>query len=75
MSISYFNTFLFPPIAAIRYGRRALGMTGKEEGDFEGSRPGPLNNILEKVFALERHFVWRASMPFGVSLLAILRQG
>lgn len=72
--ISYFNTLLFPPIAAVRWGRQVLGLASKEQGDFEGSHPGLLNNILEGVFALERHLVWRTSMPFGVSLLATLRQ-
>jgi SAM-dependent methyltransferase len=72
--ITYFNTLLFPPIAAVRWGRKALGMANSEQGDFEGSRPGILNDILEGVFASERHIVCRTSMPFGVSLLAMLRR-
>lgn len=72
--ITYFNTLLFPPIAAVRWGRKVLGAANSEQGDFEGSRPGLLNNILEGVFASERHIVQRATMPFGVSLLATFRR-
>lgn len=71
--ITYFNTFLFPPIATVRWGRQVIGAADNAQGDFAGSRPGLLNNFLEGVFAFERHLVGRASLPFGVSLLATLR--
>jgi hypothetical protein len=35
---------------------------------------GPLDPLLERVFASERHVVRRGSLPFGVSLLAVARR-
>jgi SAM-dependent methyltransferase len=70
--LTYFNTLLFPPIAAVRWTRRLL--RAKETGsDAEMSRPGVVNGLLAKVFAAERFVVPRARLPFGVSLLAMLR--
>ena len=69
-SITYFNTLLFPPVAAVRWVRRALGAPGEVRSDFDDSQPGLLNDLLAAVFALERHLVCRVPMPVGVSLLA-----
>jgi SAM-dependent methyltransferase len=70
---TYFNTLLLPPIAAVRWVRRALGHTEGEQSDFEDNRPGLANEALRAVFAAERHLVGRIPMPIGVSLLATLR--
>ena len=70
--VSYFNTFLFPPIAAVRWARRCAGLIKDTGSDFDGN-PGLLNNILRGIFGLERHLITRVPMPVGVSLLAILR--
>ncbi|TMA57135.1 MAG: class I SAM-dependent methyltransferase [Deltaproteobacteria bacterium] len=69
-SITYFNMLLFPPVAAVRWVRRALGTPGEVRSDFDDSQPGLLNDVLAGVFALERHLVHRVPMPVGVSLLA-----
>jgi SAM-dependent methyltransferase len=71
-AISYFNTLLFPAVAAIRWTRR---MAGLDDGgsDLESSHPGLANELLATVFATERHFVRKVPMPVGVSLLATLR--
>ena len=68
--LSPFNTLLFPPIAAVR----ALGkVTGKEESD--DRLPSPtVNKLLTGLFGLERHLIGRLPMPFGVSLVAVLRK-
>lgn len=71
--ITYFNVLLFPPIAAIRWGRRLLGLSDRSRSDFEGSRPGWINETFAMLFACERHLVGRVPMPLGVSLLATLR--
>ena len=72
--VSYFNTLLFPPVAAVRWARRGLGAQGEVRSDFEDNRPGLANDILTRVFALERHLVHRLPMPIGVSLLAVARR-
>lgn len=68
--LSFFNTLLFPPIAAARL----LGkLAGREEAD-DRMPAAPLNRLLAAVFGLERHLVGRAPLPFGVSLIAVLRR-
>jgi SAM-dependent methyltransferase len=71
--INYFNTFLFPIAAVIRATRRLVGTDGRARSDFEGSRPGVLNNMLSQLFSAEKHLVNRVPLPFGVSLLATCR--
>lgn len=69
--ISYFNTFLFPPIAAMRFLARVLGRNG---GANQGIVPGPVNALLTFIFSSERHVLRRGSLPFGVSLFALARR-
>ena len=71
--VSYFNSILFPPIAAIRWARRALGLNERARTDFEDNRPGLVNEALAALFGLERYLVDRIPMPWGVSLLAVVR--
>lgn len=68
--LSYFNTLLFPMIA----GARILGkLIGKESAD--DTLPGArLNKALERVFGWEARLVGRLSLPFGVSLVAVVRR-
>ena len=68
--LSPFNSLLFPPIAAVRL----LGkLTGKDDSD--DAMPGALvNRTLDTVFGLERSLIGRVPMPFGVSLVAVLRR-
>jgi SAM-dependent methyltransferase len=70
---SYFNTALLPVIGFVRVARRLLGRVDAERSDFEQGRPGLVNEILARVFALERHVVGRVRLPVGVSLLAVAR--
>jgi SAM-dependent methyltransferase len=71
--VTYFNTFLFPPIAVMRWMRRALGFADRARSDFEDNQPGWLNDVLTTIFAAEAHLVQRVALPIGVSLLAILQ--
>jgi SAM-dependent methyltransferase len=68
--ISPFNTLLYPPIAAVRL----LGkLTGKESSD--DAMPGAgVNRLLDTIFGLEKDLIGRVPMPFGVSLVAVLRR-
>lgn len=69
---SYFNTFLFPPIAAVRLVCRLFGIRGRES-DFDLNSPF-VNRILAAVFNTERALLRHVRYPFGVSILAVFRK-
>lgn len=69
--LTYFNTLLFPPIAAIRLFRRAVPQARSTESDFSFPAPGPLNAMLGSIFGSESAIVARADIPFGVSILCL----
>jgi len=67
---TYFNTLLFPPIAALRVFRNIFpGGAPNGASDFDTRLPSSFEKTLEKLFALEQHAIGRASLPFGVSIL------
>lgn len=67
---TYFNTLLFPPIAAFRLLARILPrQTSGSGSDFEYSA-GPLNDLMYHVFASERNLLRFMNLPFGVSIYA-----
>jgi SAM-dependent methyltransferase len=70
--ISYFNTVLFPPIAAVRVAGRLFRGRRPEVSDMVAVRE-PFNGILHSLFAVERHALAAVSFPFGVSLIAVAR--
>lgn len=68
---SYFNTFLFPAISAVRLLKIAAGRKG---GDDE-ALPAPwLNRALNAVFGAEAGPLRHLDLPFGVSILLIGRR-
>jgi SAM-dependent methyltransferase len=67
---SYFNSLLFPPIAAVRVLQR-LGPKREARSDVETAGPVWANRLLEAVFSAERFLVPRLRLPVGVSLLAL----
>lgn len=71
--MTYFNTFLFLPIAVVRliarYGRQAH----KAEGDFAYVRRQS-NAVLFTLFGVERFFLRYLNFPFGVSAFAVARK-
>ena len=67
---SYFNSLLFPPIAAVRLIGKVLGRDSSDD-----AMPiGAVNATLNGIFVLERHLIGRVPMPFGLSLISILRR-
>lgn len=68
--LSPFNSLLFPPIAAVRLAGK---LTGKDDSD-DAMPSAPVNTILDTIFGLERMLIGRVPMPFGVSLVAVLRR-
>jgi SAM-dependent methyltransferase len=68
---SYFNTLLFPPIAAIRAIKMATGST---LADDDAMPPAPLNCLLAGLFGAELTWLRHASLPIGVSIVVIGRR-
>ena len=69
---SYFNTFLFLPIALVRLVCRCFGIRGRES-DFDLNNP-LVNRLFFGVFNAERKLLRHARFPFGVSLLAVFKK-
>ena len=69
--VSYFNTWLFPVISALRIAKR---LTGNHHSDDERMPSPMVNSLLKFIFSSERHLLGRLSLPFGVSIMAIARK-
>jgi SAM-dependent methyltransferase len=68
---SYFNTLLFPPIAAIRALKMAAGSTAADD---DAMPSAPINRLLTGLFGAELGWLRRASLPVGVSIVLIARK-
>lgn len=69
---TYFNTFLFLPIAIVRILSKWFNLK-ERESDFDiNSRL--LNSIFYFIFNLEIYFLKFLSFPFGVSILIVLKK-
>ncbi len=73
--VRYFNSLLFPPIAAIRLLARTLPKRSSADADsvstdFDIVKDGPLNELLARVFSFEARLLG-VKIPFGVSILLI----
>lgn len=75
--LTYLNALLFPPIAAVRLLRRLehrLRPRIPAQSDFRYPAPRPVNFALGALFGAERVILKRADIPFGVSILALVRK-
>lgn len=70
--LSYYNSSLFPAVAAVRLLHKLL--PAGEAGNELALPPAPMNALLENLFAAERHLLGRVGLPFGVSLIAMARK-
>ncbi len=68
--LSYFNSFLLAPIAAVRLLGRLIG----QDGAGTGLPPGSINMALLKLLGFEARLLGRSNLPVGVSLVAIARR-
>jgi SAM-dependent methyltransferase len=75
---SYFNTFLFPLVATVRFLTKLLPKQEKKNQNQISSDlvvPSRLvNQILKFIFASERYFISKFPFPFGVSVLLLARK-
>lgn len=67
-TLSYCNSWLFPPVAVVRLLRKCLpkGNAGTELA----LPPAPINKLLAMLFASERYLLPFMKLPFGISLVA-----
>jgi SAM-dependent methyltransferase len=68
--LSYFNSVLFPLVAAARI----VGKITRKDSADDKLPSATVNAVLNKVFGLEASLIGRVPMPFGVSLVAVLRR-
>lgn len=69
--ISYYNTLLFPVVFAVRLLNNVLQRDGTSDIDMPSL---PLNFVLEKIFGIEKYLLRFINLPFGVSILAVVRK-
>jgi SAM-dependent methyltransferase len=69
---TYFNSFLFPAVAAVRLLQKLFKIETKASISIDLNLPAkPINQLLATLFASERHFMGRIRLPFGVSALLV----
>jgi hypothetical protein len=71
VTASYFNTLLFPPIAAIRALKMATGSTAADD---DAMPPTPINSLLAGLFGAELTWLKLAPLPVGVSIVVIAQR-
>lgn len=71
---SYFNTWLFPPIALVRLIRRMCKSDVHHQEDKLANPADWINRILYRVFASEKYLLKLSNLPFGVSILLVARK-
>lgn len=69
--LSHYNTLLFPPAAAARLASKFLAE--RNEPTDLAIPPRFLNSMLAAVMDSETHLLGRVPLPFGLSLVAVVR--
>ena len=69
--ISYYNTLLFPAVFLVRMLNNLLHREGASDTDMPGSA---MNYVLKKIFGIEKYLLRYFNLPFGVSVLAVVRK-
>jgi SAM-dependent methyltransferase len=70
--LSHYNTLLFAPAAAVRLASKLMP-SRSGDGDLR-IPPRPLNNLLARLMRSESNLLGRMPMPFGLSLVAVVRK-
>jgi ubiquinone/menaquinone biosynthesis C-methylase UbiE len=70
--ITYANMFLFP-VALLKRMLERLHKNREPKSDL-AIKVGPFNNILMGILSLEAPLISRASLPFGLSVIALARK-
>ena len=69
--ISYYNTILFPVVFLVRMLNNIMKRDGASDLDMPGTA---MNFVLKKIFGIEKYLLRYLNLPFGVSVLAVVRK-
>jgi hypothetical protein len=70
-----YSTFLFPPLYVFRKARSLFRRPGDEaRSDFHAPVPAPIGAVIDLAYRVEAAAIDVASVPFGVSFLALARK-
>lgn len=69
--ISYYNTWLFPLVAGVRFIKKSLKITDHPDETMPGAAA---NKLLRFIFASERFVLGKIGLPFGVSIIAVCQR-
>jgi len=73
--LTYTNTALFPPLAAMRTAHRLRGLASEADAEQEISvPPAPINALLSGVLFLESLWLRHFDSPVGSSLLCLAKK-
>jgi len=70
--MSHYNTFLFPIAAAVRLASRFTPLSDTSRDLRVPARP--INSLLRWLFSSEENLLPRLTLPFGLSLVAVVRR-
>ena len=70
--LSHYNALLFAPAALVRIWSKWF--PPKEPAGDVATPPSMINRTLQATFSSERHILGRAAIPFGLSLIAVVRR-
>jgi len=68
--ISYFNSLLFPIVYFVRKLNNLIGRDGASDVDMPSER---VNYALKSIFGIEKYLLRFLNLPFGVSILAVVK--
>ena len=68
--MTYFNMFLFPLAASMRFVDSLLG---RKSASCIGTPTPAVNAMFRAIFGSERHLLKSLNLPFGLSLMGVLR--
>jgi SAM-dependent methyltransferase len=69
--ISYYSTLLFPVVFVVRMLNNLLNRDGTSDVEMPNAF---LNAILKKIFGLEKYLLKFVNLPFGVSIIAVVKK-
>jgi 2-polyprenyl-3-methyl-5-hydroxy-6-metoxy-1,4-benzoquinol methylase len=72
--ISYYNSFLFVPGVTIKMFKKFTPFNKTKIDLGNNLPPAFLNRILQEIFSLEKFYLSRFNLPFGISLIAIAQK-
>jgi SAM-dependent methyltransferase len=72
--LTYFNSVMFLPVAAVRLVLQRLPRSWQPSGSHMALPPAPLNWLFYRLFRVERYVAPRFRSPAGVSALLVLRR-